>query len=307
MTRPICPYCHQPADEYFRTTDRNRRVSTVVFVYYRCAACGLIFLSPIPPDLGRYYRADYYHVPGTLDELVRAAASERYKVDILRQFAKQGRLLEIGPSYGAFAYLAKQAGFAVEAIERDAECCRFLEQVVGVRATQSDDVTAAIQHIQPEPFDIIALWHVIEHLTDPWRTLEAVAGSIKDGGLLVLATPNPQALQFHMLRRFWAHIDAPRHIELIPASLLARRMQDLGFQQVFLTTSDEGTVRNNKFGWHGSLMAMASSPIPRGLLRGIGRVIGRVVDPFERQGMRGSGYTVVFRKTSGHTHTNKSP
>ena len=112
-------------------------------------------------------------MPPTLKRLASRAEAERYKVETVRRFVPEGRLLDIGPSYGGFAYLASRAGFEVEVIERDPECCRFLTGVVGVRVAQSADVCAALAALPP--YRVITLWQVIEHLPDPWRTLEAAA------------------------------------------------------------------------------------------------------------------------------------
>ena len=76
------------------------------------------------------------------------------------------------------------------------------------------------------------MWHVIEHLRRPWEVIERAAANLQDGGVLAIATPNPRALQFKLLRRRWAHLDAPRHLFLIPsrrarASLRRARAESL--------------------------------------------------------------------------------
>src|SRR3990172_3397793 len=215
-----CPLCGMPSPLALQTRDYNRRLSAETFCYHRCSACELIFLSPVPADLGVYYPDEYYEVPSSRTELTFRAEVERWKLDLVQRFVRRGRLLEIGPAYGLFAYLAKQAGFEVETIERDARCCRFLEEVAEVKAINSGDVCSVLQTI--EPCTVITLWQVIEHLPDPWEVLVAASEQLVPGGILVVATPNPDAFQFKILRRFWAHVDAPRHLELIPVSLLTR-------------------------------------------------------------------------------------
>ena len=61
------------------------------------------------------------------------------------------------------------------------------------------------------------MFQIIEHLIDPWDTLQAAAESLLPGGVLVVATPNPGAFQFRFLRGRWTHVDAPRHTALIPS------------------------------------------------------------------------------------------
>ncbi|MBC8074611.1 MAG: class I SAM-dependent methyltransferase [Chloroflexales bacterium] len=294
---PRCPHCAGAAALAFRTRDYNRRLSDERFDYYRCARCGLLYLSPAPRDLGRYYPANYYAVPVALPQLAAAADLERYKIDLVRQFVLAGRLLEIGPAYGSFAYLARQAGFAVETIEMDAACCRFLLEVVGVSAVCSSDVPAALEVMQP--FDVIALWHVIEHVPDPWRVLDAVAARLRPGGVVVIAAPNPDAFQLRLLGSHWAHVDAPRHLTLIPAALIEQALRPHGLHTVLRTTTDPGSIGWNHFGWEMSLRTWGRWRPARLLLRLLGRAVGVLAQSIEQRDGLGATYTLVLRKEDG--------
>jgi 2-polyprenyl-3-methyl-5-hydroxy-6-metoxy-1,4-benzoquinol methylase len=290
----FCPQCKKDPSLYFRTRDLNRKISKEMFDYYRCQSCGLIFLWPIPDNLGDYYPKQYYTIPPSLQRLTAGAEGERYKIEIVQRFARHGRLLEIGPAYGSFALLAKNAGFQVEVIEMDGDCCKFLNEVAGIRAINSCDPAEALK--DAGPYEVITLWHVIEHLADPWSTLKAMAERLQPGGLLVIAAPNPKAFQFRVLGRFWPHVDAPRHLSLIPLSLLQQETAALGLEAIWSTTSDKGTLGWNKFGWEVFLANFASRGFFRKYFGKIGRTIHKLVTPIERMDGLGSAYTVVFRK-----------
>jgi 2-polyprenyl-3-methyl-5-hydroxy-6-metoxy-1,4-benzoquinol methylase len=289
-----CPTCRGPGPLLFRTRDYNRRLSQESFDYFRCPQCGLIFLHPIPADLARYYPNDYYPIPASVNELAAVLPAAQYKIDIINRFAKPGRFLEIGPACGDLALLAKKAGFDVETIEMDARCCEFLIKQVGVRATCTSDILAALR--QSQPYDVIALWHVIEHLPDPSQTISAIAGQLNPGGIAVIAAPNPDAFQFKLLGKRWAHVDAPRHLALIPQPLLARLAVDVGLEEVWSTTDDRGARGWNTFGWKQSLGNLATSGWRNSVVRRIARFISKLARPFDRKPGRGSAYTVVFRK-----------
>ena len=275
-----CPQCKHDTRLYFRTKDFNRKITQDIFHYYRCPSCGLIFLSPIPDNLGKYYPNNYYSVPSSINELAKAAEFERYKIDIVNQFASGGRLLEIGPAYGSFLYLAKQAGFTAEAIEMDPNCCRFITETIGAKVIQSNDPAEALKNV--ENYDVITLWHVIEHLPDPWTTLEVISRKLQPGGILVIAAPNPEAFQFRVLGRFWPHVDAPRHLELIPQSLLTKQMQSLGLKTVWSTTTDEGTLGWNTFGWVYFFTNFTNLRYTKTGLGIIGRIMSLILSPIER-------------------------
>ena len=291
-----CPYCRTESPLYFQSRDYNRRITHDVFDHYRCPQCELIFIEPIPVNLADYYPESYHFVPESSAYLEAGSEPERYKIEIVQRFSGKGRLLEIGPSYGSFTYLAKKAGFEVEAIEMNARCCRFLNDVVGARAINSDDPIGALQHL--EPYDVIALWHVIEHLPDPWVMLDAICANLKPGGIVVLAAPNPDAFQFHLMGRYWPHVDAPRHLTLIPIELLAAKLEALGMKAELITTTDKGSLGWNTFGWEFFFANLSSQSYIKKALRLAGRLVSLLFSPIERMEGRGSAYTMVFRKVA---------
>lgn len=294
--KKFCSYCNTESGLYFRSRDYNRKVTQTIFNHYRCPGCGLIFISPIPQNLGDYYPQEYYYVPETVNFLEANAAQEKYKIEIVQRYVTHGRLLEIGPSLGCFTYLAKQSGFEAEAIEMDARCSVFLNEVAGIPTVNSSDTCDALKALKP--FDVVAMWHVIEHLPNPWETLEAISGRINAGGILILAAPNPAAFQFHILGRYWPHVDAPRHLMLIPAQLLIDKMATLGMTVELVTTTDEGGLGWNVFGWEYFFSNLCGRPRINRILRKIGRMVARLVGTIEKKEGKGSAYTMVFRKAS---------
>lgn len=288
-----CPNCGADAPLAFRTSDRNRRLSDAEFPYFRCPGCGLLFLHPIPQDLGRYYPPSYYGVPATLRELEAMARVDQYKIDLVQRFVPKGRLLEIGPAYGAFALLAARAGYDVECIEYDAACVAFLRRVVGVRAQRSSDAAAVLQRERGE-YDVICSWQNLEHLPDARATFGAAARRLAPGGALIIATPNPNSLQLRLFGQAWTHIDAPRHVVLLPMPLLREWGKSEGLTPRLLTTTDRGSRGWNRFGWEQTLANFGRSRPVRFALRAIGLGLTLLALPLELTGDRGSCYTAVF-------------
>ncbi len=294
-TTPPCLHCGQPTSLMFKAKDENRRLSDEAFSYYRCRRCAFIFLSPVPTDLGRYYPAQYYEVPRSEAELTaRAELLQQWKIDEVLRHAKGGRLLEIGPAYGLFAHLAKRAGFDVTAIEMDSRCSAFLRETVGIRVVESADTVARLSELPP--FDVIVMWQVIEHLPDPWAVLSAASECLAPNGVLIVDTPNPDAFQFRVLGRHWAHVDAPRHVALIPAKLLVDHLGRAGLRPELLTAADASANGFNGFGWAFSFKNFFSHAGVGAVAHFLGRVLAKLLIPIERTGWRGSTYTAVFRK-----------
>jgi SAM-dependent methyltransferase len=288
-----CPNCGAIALLSFTTTDRNRHLSSEAFVYFRCNACTYVFLEPIPSDLGRYYPKSYYGIPSSIEQLARMAKSDRYKLEIVRQFVPSGKMLEIGPAYGAFAYLAKEAGYEVHCLEFDIDCCRFLNDIVGVTAVQTTDPARDLAE-RDATYDVICLWQNIEHLPNAREAFANAARRLRPGGAIVVATPNPDSMQFRILGSCWTHVDAPRHVALIPIPVIEPWASTNELRSRLVTTTDRGSRGWDRFGWTQSFANFAASRLPRIALRLLGIGLTLLLIPIERTGRRGSCYTAVF-------------
>jgi SAM-dependent methyltransferase len=289
-----CPRCGGPSSHRFDASDRNRAVTEERFDYRRCSACGVIWLHNVPANLAEYYPADYHQFLEH-DELVAAAAREAPRVEALLRHVRPGHMVEIGPSQGVFASAAKAAGFDVVALEMDAACCRHLEEVVGVRAIHTAAPVEALPTLPPSR--AVVMWHVIEHLPDPWAVLRAIARNLEPGGVFALATPNPDSLQSRVFGARWVHLDAPRHLTLIPLPALQQAASKLGLRLVDVTTSDPVGRGLNRLGWERSfLRSPALRPHPR-FAYTVGRALTGLFRPWEQRDLRGAAYTALFRKS----------
>ena len=297
----LCPLCKQNSRFSFQTKDINRKICDETFSYHQCPVCKLVFLPQIPENLGDYYD-DYYQFP-TMEELAQTAFGECFKIEMVQKFATSGKLLEIGPSVGVFCYQAKQAGFEVDAIEMSADCCEFLSKEIGVNAVNSDNPSESIKNM--EAHDVIVLWHNIEHLSDPWACLDQISQNLIPGGILLIATPNPESLGFRMLYSKWPHVDAPRHLNLIPLKVLIDYLEPLKLKPIMTTANDPGAKYWNRFSWQVYLMNRFKkgekiySQVSRMewlCWAALGLIISLPLALLERKEFNGSAYTVVFQK-----------
>lgn len=289
-----CPLCGAASVAAFATPDRNRRTGGGEFRYRRCTGCRVIFLENVPDDLSAHYSNGYHRVPAP-DEIDAWAQYEAYKIDLVARFAGSGRIVDIGSSYGAFPYLASRRGYDVTAIEADPAACLFMRDVLELRALQSTD-PADVLGEQTEPVDVITLWHSIEHLRDPWVVLDAASQRLRAGGVLVVATPNPEGMQARWLKGRWTHVDAPRHLFLIPPRSLLERAQRLQLRPRAVSSRDVETRRCNRSGWQQGLRE-AGLGFPGVWWLGAGLSV--LARPLERGAERGSAYVAVLERLPG--------
>ncbi len=292
-----CPFCGAASAHAFFATDRNREISEERFDYARCSACATVFLLDVPDDLGRYYQGGYYQFDAdgepTWKRNQTRLSSASFRIGLVREQVSPGRLIEIGAGTGAFAVAARDAGFDVSAIEMDEGCCSYLSREK-IRAICSEQPLQALEGL--EPARAVAMWHVLEHLANPAEVLAAAAAKLEPGGVLALGVPNPSSLQFRLLGSRWPHLDAPRHLNLIPPDALIERGEQLSMRCVAMTTTDPEGLEFNLFGWANALRRRpADGPLPRSV--GYAALaISRLAAPIERGGSRGSTVTLVLRK-----------
>ncbi len=287
-----CPLCGGDSDAAFSVRDRNRAITRRVFDYRRCRSCATIFLAEVPDDLGSYYAEDYYVLPSP-ELMERAADGESPKLAMIARHTGSGRLVDVGAAFGVFARAAQRAGYDVTAVEMDARCCAYLEEL-GVRAIRSSTPERALVEIGP--VRAITLWHVLEHLPHPWEMLAESARQLEPGGVLALAMPNPASLQFRVLGSRWAHVDAPRHLFLIPFETLRARAQTIGLRLAEVTTADPAGRYWNVFGWEYAIRGDPSRRPSNRISRFCARLLALCLAPLERRGMNGTAYTAVFVK-----------
>jgi 2-polyprenyl-3-methyl-5-hydroxy-6-metoxy-1,4-benzoquinol methylase len=291
--KTVCRLCGHEAALAFRVGDRNRGLDTAAFQYFRCEGCDSVFVADVPRDMGRYYQADGYGTGADhfVEEFIQR---EQAKVALVRRFAASGRLVEIGPGPGMFTRAAVGAGYEVAAIEMDAGYCRYLVDELGVEAINSDE--PALELASLAPARAVVMWHVIEHLPDPWAVLEASVESLETGGVLAISSPNPQSLQFRLLGRYWAHLDAPRHLQLIPHGTLVSKLEALGASHVLTTTTDPVGLECNRLGWEYAVRRHPARRPSTATSMRLGKLATMMLKPLEIRRLQGAAYTALFIK-----------
>lgn len=253
----------------------------------------MVWLPDPPTNLESYYPADY-HAFASADELTELARGEDERLGMIKDLVPSGRLIEIGPSQGVFSVAARMAGFEVVGLEMDAACVDHLRDVAGVEAIHTDDPTAALRE-QPGS-DAIVMWHVFEHIVNPWSLLSTVAATLRPGGVFALATPNPASLQHSLFGTHWVHFDAPRHIQLVPLAALRDECAKHGLTLRTATGTDRIGLDCDHLGWERSPCTSPKLRRTPRLAHELGLAAWKLAGPIERRGLRGSTYTAVFQK-----------
>ncbi len=209
------------------------------FDLFRCADCGFVLTqgAPVEAEIGRYYETpDYISHSDTQKGLmnrvyhyVRAyMLGSKARLVERTSGLKKGTLLDIGTGTGYFSHTMQQRGWEVRAVEKNANARNFARE----RFQLQVDAEAAIDAYAPGAFDVITLWHVMEHLEHLDETWERLKTLLKDTGVLVVAVPNAASYDARHYGEWWAAYDVPRHLWHFTPSTMQQFGAKHGFKLV---------------------------------------------------------------------------
>jgi SAM-dependent methyltransferase len=153
----------------------------------RCCACGHRYVEPRPTQAEI---ARGYSLPDAYDDWIKVAdareAMWHRRVDRVLAGESPGRLLDVGAGIGTFLAIARGLGWSVDGTEVSTTAIsKAREQYdVAIRPGLVEDAAP------PGPYDVICLWHVLEHLPSPGQTLMFCRALLGNDGRIILAMPN---------------------------------------------------------------------------------------------------------------------
>ena len=235
MMSTACPVC--------QSTRSLRKFELPPDWVVECNDCGMVFAASerfagadreAPLSL---YNQDYYNsavsTRGYVDYPAeyashRATFAARL-TEAERRIGHTGRLLDIGCAFGHLAETATDLGWDVFATDVSLHALRFARTDHGVRVFQSD-----LRHLPVRSglFDLVTLYDVLEHFSDPCGLLEHVRPLLKPEGLLHITTPNVVSRSARLMGRRWYHYKSPEHLLYFSPATLTRALRTAGFDVV---------------------------------------------------------------------------
>jgi 2-polyprenyl-3-methyl-5-hydroxy-6-metoxy-1,4-benzoquinol methylase len=140
-----------------------------------------------------------------------------------------GRLLDVGCGPGEFLAEMSRRGWQVAGLDADPKA------VERARARLGPAVAChGVEELPPSsgPYDVITLWHVLEHLERPRQALQLLAAQLAPGGRLLIAVPNLESIDARTYGPDWVAWDAPRHLQHFTWATLERLCREQGLRPI---------------------------------------------------------------------------
>jgi SAM-dependent methyltransferase len=142
---------------------------------------------------------------------------------------RPGAALDVGCGSGFYLAMLRDMGWTVTGIDASAEAARHARTLNGLDV-RVGCAEVTLPELADESFDLVTLWHVLEHLYDPARVLAHIRRLLKPGGLLMLEVPNFSSVCSRLFQSYWAPLESPRHLFQFTPKTLKALLQKNGFQ-----------------------------------------------------------------------------
>ena len=200
------------ANKNFHVVCKDHLVSGEEFRLQLTSDFEILETIPKPENVSAYYQSEDYisHTDASksfTDKIYQAIKNFMLlqKLKWIHKVSKGNNLLDIGAGTGDFLVTAKKKKWNVAGVEPNTQARKLaLEKGIELK----EDLT----QFEDASFNVISMWHVLEHVPDLDSQLEKLFRLLKPNGVAVIAVPNFKSFDAKHYRKFWAAYDVPRHL-----------------------------------------------------------------------------------------------
>lgn len=253
-----CPICSSTKFNSLLAL-KDFSISQESFSIVKCSDCGFLITSPRPDSdsIGKYYQSEKYisHSGGkkTIIDKIYFLAQRltlRWKYNLIRSYKSKCEILDYGCGTGAFLDFLQKRRWDVTGVEPSAIARIKAESSLQKKIYQSLD-----DNIEKK-FDVITLWHVLEHIHELEDAIQKIKNLLKENGIIFIAVPNYESADAIKYREHWAAYDVPRHLWhfskttierlLVKHKLILLEIKPMKLDSYYVCTLSEGYKNPNQ-------------------------------------------------------------
>lgn len=264
-----CPWCGSDKAQ-INLWLKDEFLSKEDFHICECLNCGLLYTMPRPSKdkIGEYYKSEEYYshqenkkgfIPKVYEAVKKINLKHKYK--LASNGLKVGKVLDIGCGVGDFLHTAEMHGWECTGVEPSEDAKVIAQKRMNGKIISSED----LENIPEGYFDLITMWHVLEHVDDLRWQVEQLRRLVKPKGRVVIALPNYKSYDGQYYKELWAAYDVPRHLNHFNKTTLTKIFKASGLE----------LVKMDKLRWDAYYISYMSEqyklhslPLARGVYRG---------------------------------------
>ena len=235
-----CPVCNH-SNPQIAIESQDFSLTQQSFSILHCSKCAVRYTSPLPSqeEIGQYYKFIEYisHTDvkegwmNRLYHLIRTKTLAQKTHWIQSLFTgHKGHLLDIGAGTGAFVNAMQQKAWKVTGLEPDATTRDKAYENYKLQLRSTD----TIFDLPNNEYEVITMWHVLEHVHALKPYLHQCFKSLKQNGRLIIAVPNYTSYDAKYYKKYWAAYDLPRHLYHFSPKSMTTLLNEIGFELVSL-------------------------------------------------------------------------
>ncbi len=168
---------------------------------------------PKPTEIEKYYQDEAYisHTDGNqtayekIYQLVKRY-NQKKKASWIQRYARQNaKVLDVGAGTGSLIKYLQDQGWQAEGVEPN-------KKAQNIAKDKGVDLKSTLQDVEENDFDVITLWHVLEHLPDLDKDISDISKKLRSKGVVFIAVPNFRSYDARHYGSYWAAYDVPRHL-----------------------------------------------------------------------------------------------
>ncbi|RRJ88901.1 class I SAM-dependent methyltransferase [Paenimyroides tangerinum] len=216
---------------------KDHSISKESFELFEDSEYELLKTNPFPvlSELGKYYESEDYisHTDGSrnLFEKVYQTVKKKTlndKISWIKSFKKSTiSILDIGCGTGDFLFRTKEEGWNVFGFEPN-------EKAKAISKSKNINLIDDLDSYQKHSFDVITMWHVLEHVPDLDKQIKQIKTLLKPDGLLIIAVPNYKSYDASFYKSDWAAYDVPRHLWHFSKTSIKKIFQNYQMQLIHI-------------------------------------------------------------------------
>ena len=191
----------------------------------------MLVTKPQPKNLDKYYQTSNYisHTDQSTNFFEKIySIAKKYtlhkKTKLINQFSNNGKtLLDIGCGTGEFLVTAKKENWTIFGVEPN-------KQAREKAVSKTLNVVENLEKLGQQKFNVISLWHVMEHLPDLKNQIKKITNLLAEEGTLIIAVPNFKSNDAIHYKEYWAAYDTPRHIWHFSQNAISELFKEQNFK-----------------------------------------------------------------------------